>query len=97
MEYNNKLDRLKIVLNIISKLKNYETKDGTIINLYNENLCSFITKFKKITKEYIKQEDDNIQEYKGILLFEEINKEIKYLLPAKKNIEPLFVIKANKK
>tara|TARA_B110000444_G_scaffold239082_1_gene253212 strand:+ start:296 stop:589 length:294 start_codon:yes stop_codon:yes gene_type:complete len=97
MQYNNKLDRLKIVLNIISKLKNYETKDGTIINLYNENLCSFITKFKEITKKYIKQQDDNIQEYKGILLFEEINKEIKYLLPAKKSIEPLFVIKANKK
>jgi len=91
--YNNKSDRLAIVLDIAKKLKNYKLKNGSTLNLYNHELCSFIEKYKKITNEYIKQDEDDIKDYKGTLLFEEINKNIEYILPAKKSTAPLFVIR----
>ena len=84
-------ERLEIVLDIVKKLKFYIVPDGSIINLYDEQY-SFITEFKKIINEYIKQEQD----YKGVLLFEEINKEIEYFLPSTKNKSPLFVIRMKK-
>ena len=91
--YNNKSDRLAIVLDIANKLKNYKLKNGSTLNLYNQELCSFIEEYKKITNEYIKQDEDDIKDYKGTLLFEEINKNIEYILPAKKSTAPLFVIR----
>ena len=86
-------DRLSIVLDIVKKLKNYKLKNGSTLNLYNPELCSFVNEFKKITNEYIKQDDDYVVDYKGTLLFEEINKNIEYILPAKKSDSPLFVIR----
>ena len=91
--YNNKSDRLAIVLDIAKKLKNYKLKNGSTLNLYNHELCSFIEEYKKITNEHIKQDEDDIKDYKGTLLFEEINKNIEYILPAKKSTAPLFVIR----
>ena len=91
--YNNKSDRLAIVLDIAKKLKNYKLKNGSTLNLYNHELCSFIEEYKKITNEIIKQDEDDIKDYKGTLLFEEINKNIEYILPAKKSTAPLFVIR----
>jgi|TARA_Y100000389_G_C16987172_1_gene283114 hypothetical protein len=91
--YNNKSDRLAIVLDIAKKLKNYKLKNGSTLNLYNHELCSFVEEYKKITNEYIKQDEDDIKDYKGTLLFEEINKNIEYILPAKKSTAPLFVIR----
>jgi hypothetical protein len=91
--YYSKSERLVIVLEIFKNLKNYKQKNGNTINLYNEKLCSFIKEFKEITKKYINQKEDDIKEYKGILNFEEINKKIEYILPIKKNKEPLFVIR----
>lgn len=91
--YNNKSDRLAIVLDIARKLKNYKLKNGSTLNLYNSELCSFIEEYKKITNEYIKQDEDDIKDYKGTLLFEEVNKNIEYILPAKKSTAPLFVIR----
>lgn len=88
-------ERLEIVLNITKKLKNYELKTGKTINLYNDNLCEFIKEFKTITYNYIKQDENNLKEFKGILKFTEINKIIEYNLPIKKNVEPLFVIRMN--
>lgn len=93
IKYNNKSERLAIVLDIARKLKNYKLKNGSTINLYNSELCSFIEEYKKITNEYIKQDDDYVVDYKGTLLFEEINKNIEYILPAKKSDNPLFVIR----
>jgi hypothetical protein len=95
--YYTKLERLEIVLKIVNKLKNFNGKNNNIINLYNENLCSFITEFKEISKKYILQDDSNLVDYKGILYFEEIDKNIEYFLPSKKSDEPLFVIKGKKK
>tara|TARA_Y100000389_G_scaffold68081_1_gene64501 strand:+ start:341 stop:622 length:282 start_codon:yes stop_codon:yes gene_type:complete len=91
--YYSKSERLVIVLEIFKNLKNYKQKNGNTINLYNEKLCSFIKEFKEITKKYINQKEDDIKEYKGILIFEEINKKIEYILPIKKNKEALFVIR----
>lgn len=88
-------ERLEIVLNITNKLKNYELKNGKTINLYNENLCEFIKEFKEITNKYIKQDENNLKEFKGKLKFTEINKTIEYIFPIIKNIEPLFVIRMN--
>lgn len=88
-------ERLEIVLNITKKLKNYELKTGKIINLYNDNLCEFIKEFKTITYNYIKQDENNLKEFKGILKFTEINKRIEYVFPIKKNVQPLFVIRMN--
>jgi len=93
IEYNNKSERLSIVLDIVKKLKNYKLKNGSTLNLYNPELCSFVNEFKKITNEYIKQNENYVIDYKGILLFEEINKNIEYILPAKKSDSPLFVIR----
>ena len=95
IEYNNKAERLAIVLDIAKKLKNYKLKNGSTINLYNSDLCSFIEDYKKITNAYIKQDENDINDFKGTLLFEEINKNIEFILPAKKSTQPLFVIRYN--
>jgi len=52
--YNNKKERLQIVLDIINKLKKYKCKNNTYINLYDDNLCHFITELKIIFKNYNK-------------------------------------------
>ena len=91
--FYSKMERLQIVLQIVKKLKNYNCKNNTTINLYDENLCHFITELKQIFDKYIKQDEQNLNDYKGILYFEEINKNIEYFLPCRKNAEPLFVIK----
>ena len=95
MEINNsnynKEERLKIVIDIINKLKNFNIGDKSnneIINLYNSNY-SFITEFKDITHRYIKE--GNIE--KGFLEFQEIGKKIEYNFPQKNYKKPLFVIR----
>ena len=94
--FYSKIERLQIVLEIVNKLKNFKCKNNTIINLYDDNLCSFIGELKEIFNNYIKQDDnnvDNIKDFKGNLYFEEIDKKIEYFLPCRKNKKSLFVIK----
>ena len=88
-------ERLEVILDIVKKLKFYVATDGSIINLYNDEY-TFIQEFKKISNEYIKQDDYLSLDYRGLLLFEEINKEIEYFLPASKNKTSLFVIRMKK-
>ena len=90
------MERLEIVLQIVNKLKNFQSKNNTTINLYNANLYHFITELKQIFDKYIKLEEPNLNNYKGILYFEEINKNIEYFLPCRKNAKPLFVIKSKR-
>ena len=87
------MERLKNVLQIVNKLKQFKCTNNAIINLYNEKLCHFIVELKQIFEKYIKQEETNLVDFKGVLYFEEINKNIEYVLPCRKDIEPLFVIK----
>ena len=82
--YYTKMERLEIVLDIVKKLKNYNGKNNTTVNLYNEHLCSFVAEFKEICDKYVKQDEANLEDYKGTLDFEEINKKIEYFLPCKK-------------
>ena len=91
--FYSKIERLQIVLEIVNKLKNFKCKNNTIINLYDDNLCSFIKELKEIFNNYIKQDENKLIDYKGNLYFEEIDKKIEYFLPCKKNKKSLFVIK----
>lgn len=91
--YYSQKERVNIVIDIINKLKNFKTKNGNTVNLYNSNLCSFIDEFKNITNQYIKQDENNLKGFKGKLYFEEIDKFIEYNLPIKNTEEPLFVFR----
>lgn len=88
-----RMDRLQNTLKIVYQLKNFKGKHNEIVNLYNENRCHFVSDLKKILKEYVNQDDETLVDYKGTLYFEEIDRNIEYLLPKNKNKEPLFVIR----
>jgi hypothetical protein len=94
----NKIERLKIVLDIMKSLKDFKGRNNEPVNLYSDQY-SFITEFKKITKEYIDLDDNNpknMKEFKGTLYFEEIDRNIEYILPIKSYRKPLFVIRQNR-
>jgi len=91
--YYTQAERLNIVVDIATKLKNFKTKNGQIVNLYSDNLCSFITDFKQICNSYIKQDEAKLVDFRGTLEFEEIDRTIEYVLPVKNHDEPLFVIR----
>jgi hypothetical protein len=91
MKYSQE-ERLKIVLDIVYKLKNFKGTGGQSVNLYNDSY-TFISEFKKITNEYIKQDEDNLKEFRGKIMFEEIGKNIEYIFPVDKLVKPLFVIR----
>ena len=91
--FYSKIERLQIVLEIVNKLKNFKCKNNTIINLYDDNLCSFIGELKEIFNNYIKQDENKLIDYKGKLYFKEIDKKIEYFLPCRKNKKSLFVIR----
>lgn len=93
--YYTKLERLQIVLEIIDKLKNFKDRNNNTVNLYNEKLYSFVSDFKEVCNKYVKQDETKLHDYKGVLYFEEINKNIEYFLPCKKKDRSLFVIRAN--
>lgn len=78
----NKEERLKIILDLIKKLKHFNI-NNEIIDLYNSKY-SFIDEFKIITSRYIKD---------GFLEFKEIEKKIEYIFPVKNYKKPLFVIR----
>ena len=88
-------ERLEVILDIVKKLKFYVATNGSIINLYNDEY-TFVQEFKKISNEYIQQDDNNVKEYKGTLLFEEIDRNIDYIFPSKNYKKPLFVIRKRK-
>ena len=90
MEYNNnytKIERLKIVLDIMNKLKTFNI-NNEIIDLYNSNY-TFMKELKNITNKYI---IDGIHQ-SGFIEFEEIGKKIEYNFPQKNYKNPLFVIR----
>ena len=98
--YNNKSERVTIVIDIMKKLKNFKGKNGEIINLYENGICSFINEFKDICNIYINMDDMTGKaaiDMKGKLYFEEIDRNVEYLLPAKKYKTPLFVIRGYNK
>jgi hypothetical protein len=87
MNYYTQTEKINICVDIATKLKNFEGKNGKV-NLFNDTY-TFISKLKKIMSDYIKGNES----YSGSLLFEEIDKKIKYSFPIEKTKNALFVIK----
>ena len=87
MEYLTELDKLKITLDIVDKLRNFEGPNGKV-DLFND-MYSFVPELKKIFTSYI--HSDKV--YKGTLEFTEIGKKIEYRLTVMNNKQPLFVIR----
>lgn len=88
MEYS-KNEKLTIVIDIIVKLQNFPTKNGSTTNFYNKDY-TFYDEFKLITDKWIKTPKTSFQ---GKLYFGEINKYFEYYFPDTKNKEPLFVLR----
>jgi hypothetical protein len=94
--FRTRQERLQIVLDIAKKLRNYELQNGSTMDLYNDQY-SFIPELKNIFNEYVKQDDELPLDFSGLLRFEEIGKDIEYILPSTQNKLPLFVIRIKNK
>ena len=92
MVYHTAKEKLDIVMDMVSKLKNYKNDRGEPTNLMNDHY-TFVNKLKKIMNKYVREEGG---EYKGFLDFEEIGKKIEYYFPASNKISPILVIRQNK-
>lgn len=85
-----KEERLKIILNIISKLKTVPANnDIGYIDMWKMEY-SAISTIKKIFDEYISQEDSQLIEKSGKIYFAELNRNIVYLLPTNVRLNPIF-------
>ena len=91
--YRYREERVNIVVNFCKNLRNYQDINKTKVNLYDVK-NSFIDEFKKSCKLYIDQDDDKeIMDYQGKILFQEINKYIEFFLPGIKKKKPIFVFR----
>lgn len=84
--------RLKIVLDIVRKLKNFEGANGQQADLYKPQY-SYYDEFKDITNKYINEE--GTKDLKGIILFIEIGCEMEYRFPYSGK-KPIFLIRKKK-
>jgi hypothetical protein len=91
MVYYTDKEKLKIVMDMVYKLRYYKNPRGESVNLMNERF-TFVNKLKEIMNKYVKEDNS---EYKGYLYFEEIGKRIKYFFPAKTLNEPMLAILQN--
>ena len=90
--YYSKEEKVKIIVDIIKKLKTFPTKNGSTIDLYNKEY-KYVEKFKTISMNWVNTEHS---EFEGSIYFEELNKYFEYNFPSKKKNEPLFVLRNNK-
>ena len=81
-------EKVKIVVDIVNKLKTFPTVNGGTINLYNDQY-TYLEKWKEICQTYIKTD----KAMQGTIIFEEIWKKIEYVLPINKGDESLFVMR----
>ena len=88
MNYN-KSDKVKIVIDIIKKLKKFPSTYNGEIDIYNEQY-SYYDEFKNVTNKWINT--DKI-ELKGTIEFYELNTNFEYYFPMNKTEEPLFVLR----
>lgn len=91
MVYYTADEKLKIVMDMVSKLRYYKNERGEPVNLMNEHF-TFVSKLKEIMNKYVKEEKS---EYKGFLEFEEIGKKLEYYFPASNKKDPTLVIRQN--
>jgi hypothetical protein len=88
--YRTKEEKLKIVLDIVKKLRQFPTVTGTVIDLYNADYPATI-ELKKVFNEYIQK--DLCSGLTGKIDFPEIGRTIHYTLPIKKQAQPTFVLR----
>ena len=87
MSFYSKKEKVEICVDISKKLKYFENTKGQI-DLFN-NDYTFIPKLKQIFQDYI----NGCSDFKGVLHFEEIDKQIEYYFPISKQKKAKFVIK----
>lgn len=86
-------ERINVVLNIVRQLKNYPTQNMGPVDLYKDEYI-YVQKLKKVFSDYIKQPQDNLKQFKGVVFLEEtVKRDAEYILPILKSQEPLFVIR----
>ena len=85
-------EKLKIVLDIVRKLKNFKGANGHEVDLYKPQY-SYYDEFKEITNKYINEQ--GTRDLKGTIVFFEIGCVIDYVFPYSKK-KPLFVFRKKK-
>jgi hypothetical protein len=88
-----KEERMGIVMETVKNMKQVRSKNGKIVDLYNENMFYFVKELKKIFNDYVKQDDASVVEFAGTLDFVEVGKIVEYKFPANRGVEPLFMIR----
>lgn len=95
-------ERLQIVLDICQQLKRFPkatymaTDPHPYLDLYNSDY-SAIQQLKKVFNEFVKQDDSKPELLIGLsgkIKFPELNRRIEYVLPIKKNVQPMFVLRS---
>ena len=90
-------ERIDIVLGIVRQLKNYPTQNMGPVDLYKDEY-TYVQKLKKVFSEYIKQPQDNLKPFKGVVFLEEtVKRDAEYILPVLRSQESLFVIRMKKR
>lgn len=88
MKKKSKIDRLKIMLDVRDKLRNFMTSTFDKINLWDTDF-SAIKELKKVFKEYISSEIG----FSGEIKFVEIDRVIVYKLPIKENVREEVILR----
>ena len=88
-----KEERMGIVMETVKSMKQFRSKNGKIVDLYNENMFYFVKDLKKIFNDYVKQDDASVVEFSGTLDFVEVSKIVEYKFPADRSVEPVFMIR----
>jgi len=76
-----KQERLSFVMEMIKSLRNFRGENGDVVNLYNEEYEAIRT-LKKVFNEYLHQNDATSISFEGSIKFDELNRKIRYRLPA---------------
>ena len=102
-KYKTQSERVDIVLNIVRQLKNYPHPNPKIketIDLYNPEY-EYVSKFKSIFSNYIKQDDANpesLKDFRGVVFLSgSLERDVEYILPVHTNRESLFVVRMKNK
>lgn len=96
-KYRSQIDRINVVLDIVKQLKTYPTLNTGPVDLYKDEYV-YVQKLKKIFSDYIKQPQEDLKQFKGVVFFEEtVKRDAEYILPVLKTQEPLFVIRMKTK
>lgn len=91
MRYTKK-ERLSFIMEIINLLRSFRGENGDIVNLYNEEYTA-IKSLKQVFDSYLNQNDETSVSFDGTIMFEELNRKLRYRLPAFSPHKPLFILK----